>query len=135
MIWLKFLHLLIVPILVVVAPVHHHPVHHPYVQPKVTLHCRALEQLWIRNGGAPWAARQAASVAEGESRGQWWPEDRDKNGSVDRGLWQINSLWGSRLSTLNNDANARAAIVISHNGTDWWPWISFDEHRDTSCGT
>ena len=38
------------------------------------------------------------------------------NGTVDRGYWQINSVHGS-LSTYGAAGNARAAVLISGNGT------------------
>jgi hypothetical protein len=42
----------------------------------------------------------------------------------DFGLWQINASNGS-LATLNPYENARSAIVLSHDGTDWDPWTTY----------
>lgn len=83
-----------------------------------------LQQIWIRNGGSPATARIAAAVAMGESSGDPQATNRNTDGSVDRGLWQINSVHGG-LSTYDVDANARAAIQISNKGTNWKPWVAF----------
>ena len=83
-----------------------------------------LEQLWVDQGGSRAAADMAAAIAQAESGGDPNAVDYDSNGSVDRGLWQINSVHGS-LSTFDVDANARAAIELSSNGTDWEPWVTY----------
>jgi hypothetical protein len=66
----------------------------------------------------------AASIALAESGGN--PNainNNNPNGTIDRGLWQINSVHGSQ-STLDPLANARAAVAISHGGTNWRPWCT-----------
>ena len=52
------------------------------------------------------------------------PPSADGNGTVDRGYFQINSSHGS-LSTYGAYANARAAVLISSDGTDWTPWTTY----------
>jgi hypothetical protein len=89
-----------------------------------TLSCTQLEQLWEAAGGAPTAAFLAAEVARAESGGRQDATDNDGNGTVDRGYWQINSTWGA-LSTYDPLGNARAAVRISADGTDWSPWVTF----------
>jgi hypothetical protein len=89
-----------------------------------TYGCPGLEQLWEAEGGSPGAAATAASVAMAESSGDPGATNANSNGSTDRGLFQINSIWGG-LSTYDPAANARAAIQISHNGTDFSPWVTF----------
>ena len=42
----------------------------------------------------------------------------------DYGLWQINGSNGS-LATLNPYANAKSAIILSDNGTNWGPWTTY----------
>lgn len=84
-----------------------------------------LQQLWIQNGGSPSFAPIAAAVALAESGGN--PNAVSKanyDGSVDRGLWQINSIHGAK-STLDVTGNTRAAIIISSNGTNWNPWTVY----------
>ena len=89
-----------------------------------TLSCSGLEALWESAGGSPGTAFMAAEIATAESGGRQYATDADGNGSVDRGYWQINSIWGA-LSTYDAAGNARAAIQISHDGTDWGPWTTY----------
>lgn len=84
--------------------------------------CGQLESLWIDNGGNPSSAFIAAEIAEAESGGN----ATAISPTNDRGLWQINyPSHGPILATFNPDGNARAAIEISDNGTDWQPWTTF----------
>jgi Lysozyme like domain len=83
-----------------------------------------LEQLWIQNGGSVSAAPMAAAIAMAESGGNASATDNDPNGTVDRGLWQINSVNGA-LSTYDTNQNARAAIQLSDNGTNWNAWTTY----------
>lgn len=86
-----------------------------------TLGCGGLEALWRSAGGAAWAERTAAGIAMAESGGQQYA-----TGSVgERGYWQINPVNGSFLSTYNAYGNARAAVIMSHNGTNWSPWTTY----------
>lgn len=91
-----------------------------------------LQQLWIQAGGNPKYATFAAAVALAESGGNPKADPTNTNGSIDRGLWQINSIHGAQSS---NDpmTNARAAISISGNGTNWKPWCT--AWSDNACGT
>lgn len=82
-----------------------------------------LERLWTQAGGDPKYAPMAAAVAMAESGGNPNATNKNSNGSIDRGLWQINSVHGSQ-STYNSLANARGAIAISNNGTNWKPWCT-----------
>lgn len=83
-----------------------------------------LKNIWTRNGGDPKAAGMAAAIALGESGGNPNAVNRNTNGSIDRGLWQINSIHGDK-STFDVDGNAKSAIAISSNGTNWKPWTVF----------
>lgn len=89
-----------------------------------TLSCSGLEALWESAGGSHSAAFTAAEIAMAESAGQQYSTDNNTNGSTDRGYWQINSTWGA-LSTYSAAGNARAAVQISHDGTDWSPWVTY----------
>ena len=88
------------------------------------LDCSQLEALWESAGGSPGAAFMAAEIAEAESGGQQYAVNDNSNGTVDRGYWQINSSHGS-LSTFGAYDNARAAVLISGDGTDWTPWTTY----------
>lgn len=83
-----------------------------------------LEQLWVQAGGNPAVRNVAAAIAMAESGGRQDAWNVNKNGSVDRGYWQINSSHGSQ-STFDALGNARAAVAISANGTNWGPWVTF----------
>ncbi len=89
-----------------------------------TLNCSGLEALWQSAGGSPGAAFTAAEIAMAESSGQQYASNANTDGSTDRGYWQINSIHGS-LSTYDALGNAKAAVIISHDGTVWSPWVTY----------
>jgi Lysozyme like domain len=89
-----------------------------------TLDCAGLERLWESAGGSRSAAFMAAEIAMAESSGRQYASLNNTNGTTDRGYWQINSVHGA-LSTYDAAGNARAAVLISGNGTNWGPWVTF----------
>ncbi|MGH3186841.1 MAG: LysM peptidoglycan-binding domain-containing protein [Streptosporangiaceae bacterium] len=94
------------------------------VTPTTTLHgtlgCAGLEELWEDAGGSHGEAFMAAEIAMAESSGQQFA-----TGTVgERGYWQINPNHGS-LSTYDPLGNAKAAVIISDDGTNWTPWTTF----------
>lgn len=98
-----------------------------------TLSCSQLESLWEAAGGSPSAAFMAAEIARAESGGQVNSVNYNTNGTVDRGLWQVNSIWGAE-STFDRMGNARAAVSISGDGTNWGPWVTFQRGmEDGQC--
>ena len=85
-----------------------------------TLGCSGLERLWDSAGGNPHDAFMAAEIAMAESGGNQYalsPTD-------DYGYWQINASNGS-LATFSAYGNARSAIILSDNGTNWSPWTTY----------
>jgi hypothetical protein len=44
----------------------------------------------------------------------------------ERGYWQINPVNGA-LSTYNAYGNARSAVIMSRNGTNWYPWTTWSD--------
>jgi len=85
-----------------------------------TLGCSGLEQLWESAGGNPADAFMAAEIAMAESGGNQYalsPTD-------DYGYWQINASNGS-LATYDAYGNARSAIILSDDGTNWNPWTTY----------
>jgi LysM repeat protein len=85
-----------------------------------TLGCSGLEQLWDAAGGNPSHAFMAAEIAMAESGGNQYalsPTD-------DYGYWQINASNGA-LATFDAFGNARAAITLSQDGTNWAPWTTY----------
>jgi hypothetical protein len=85
-----------------------------------TLSCSGLEQLWTSAGGNPSDAFMAAEIAEAESGGNQYalsPTD-------DYGYWQINASNGA-LATFNASGNARSAITLSDDGSNWNAWTTY----------
>ena len=85
-----------------------------------TLSCGGLEALWRSAGGSARTEVTAASIAKAESGGRQYA-----TGAVgERGYWQIHPIHGA-LSTYNAYGNARAAVILSNNGKNWWPWTTW----------
>jgi LysM repeat protein len=82
--------------------------------------CSGLEQIWEQAGGSSSVALMAAEIAMAESGGN--PDAISP--TDDYGLWQINASNGS-LATLNPLQNARSAIDLSQDGTNWGPWTTY----------
>jgi Lysozyme like domain/LysM domain len=85
-----------------------------------TLSCSGLEQLWTSAGGNSADAFMAAEIAEAESGGNQYalsPTD-------DYGYWQINASNGA-LATYNAYGNARSAITLSDDGSNWNAWTTY----------
>lgn len=85
-----------------------------------TLGCGGLEALWIAAGGRQSAAFIAAEIAMAESGGRQYAHGPTN----DFGYWQINGVHGAQ-ATYNPLGNARAAVSISGDGTNWNPWTTY----------
>lgn len=83
-----------------------------------------IQNLWTTAGGSAAVSNLAAAVALAESGGNPDAKNVNSNGSIDRGLWQINSIHG-KLSTFDPMGNARAAVKISSGGRNWRPWVAY----------
>jgi hypothetical protein len=90
--------------------------------------CQCLENLWESAGGSSSEAFMAAEIAMAESSGDQYDTNKNTNGTVDRGYWQINSVHGA-LSTFDAYANARSAVIISQDGTNWYPWTTYNQNK------
>lgn len=99
---------------------------------QVTFTYAQLEGLWINGGGSKQTAAMAAAIAMAESGGNSQASNTNSNGSIDRGLWQINSTNGAG-SSFDIMTNVRTAITMSNNGTNWRPWCT--AYSDGACGT
>jgi len=86
--------------------------------------CSALEQLWDSAGGNSADAFMAAEIAMAESGG----DPNAISPTDDFGLWQINASNGS-LATLDPYENARSAIILSDDGTNWGAWTTYTSGR------
>ena len=85
------------------------------------LGCSGLEALWESAGGSHAEAFIAAEIAMAESGGRQYAYSPTN----DYGYWQINGSHGPALATFNAYGNARAAVIISGNGTNWYPWTTY----------
>lgn len=91
--------------------------------------------VWLRNGGASSHIVVAVAVSLAESGG-----DTDAiSVSNDYGLWQINKInfpaQGLNTVTARDpDRNARVAIRMSGNGTNWGAWCTCYTHPKGQCG-
>jgi LysM repeat protein len=86
-----------------------------------TLSCSGLETLWEDAGGSHAEALMAAEIAMAESGGNQYA----LSPTNDYGYWQINGSHGPAEATFSPIANAQAAIAISGNGSDWYPWTTY----------
>jgi LysM repeat protein len=82
--------------------------------------CSALESLWDEAGGNSADAFMAAEIATAESGGN----PNAISPTDDYGLWQINASNGD-LATLNPFDNAKSAIILSDDGSNWDAWTTF----------
>ena len=73
------------------------------------------------------------AIAWAESKGDYKIQSPpNSNGTVDQGLWQINSpLHDGKLpgqDRFNPSVNAQLMMIISSNGTNWQPWSTWSYH-------
>jgi hypothetical protein len=75
----------------------------------------------------------ATAVALAESGGETTATNRNTNGSIDYGLWQINTVHGSLLSQgdkFNPADNAKMAYTVWNGaGRKWSPWSAYNNQR------
>ena len=94
----------------------------------------SLAQLWINAGGAPSLANTMAAIAMAESSGQIDATHTNNNGSVDRGLWQINSVHSQYdANQLVTDPlyNAQAAVAIEKT-SGLGAWSTYNDQSYTA---
>ena len=74
----------------------------------------------------------AIAVALAESGGDPLATDHDTNGTVDRGLWQINSVHRAYSAACDYDpaCAAQAAYQISDAGHDWSAWVTYQRGEE-----
>jgi Lysozyme like domain/Repeat of unknown function (DUF346) len=75
------------------------------------------------------AVALAESGCNPSARGVNPPTSGCPNGSVDRGLWQINNCYHAEVSdacAYDAQCNANAAYRISSGGTNWTPWSTYN---------
>lgn len=90
-----------------------------------------VENIWIQAGGNPQAAAMAAAVADASSGFDPSITRTNPDGTTSVGLWLIPKN-GQPPGSTDPMANARAAIQMSNNGTDWQQWCV--AWSDNNCG-
>jgi Lysozyme like domain len=90
-----------------------------------------VENAWIQAGGNPQAAAMAAAVADASSGLNPATSRTNPDGTVSIGLWLIPQN-GTPPGSTDPVANARAAVQLSGNGTDWSQWCV--TWSDNNCG-
>jgi hypothetical protein len=88
------------------------------------LSCAGLARLWDSAGGDPSRSFMASEIAMAESGGNQYATHDDSDGSVDEGFWQVNTVNGA-YATYSALGNAESAVALSHDGTDWEPWVTY----------
>lgn len=92
----------------------------------MTYSASQLEHLWIQAGGSPDKARVAAAIALAESSGRATVTSNNPDKGQNVGLWQIDTTNGYTNLT-DPLSNARAAVKLSRNGTNWSDWQTYTE--------
>lgn len=89
-------------------------------------------QLARKNLSNPAAALTATAIALAESGGSATATNtKNTDGSIDTGLWQINSIHKRDHPTWtvpwlqNPSNNAKAMAIVSSNGSNWSPWVKY----------
>lgn len=92
-----------------------------------TLTASQIKQVAQKAGFTADQAVVATAIALAESGGRTNATNTDSNGTVDRGLWQINSVHQQFTASKLFDPlyNAQAAYQVSNSGTNWLPWVTF----------
>lgn len=95
--------------------------------PAVPADCNAVKQY-------DWDIRTAYAICMAESRGNPEATGYNQDGSVDRGLMQVNSIHsdmvsGNLTALYTPIVNIKIAYSLSKGGTDWTPWSTFNNGK------
>ncbi len=69
---------------------------------------------------------RAVAITGAESSRYQYAYLVNTNCSIDRGLWQINSGYWGAYSSYAQSTNAHGMYVISSHGTNWHPWVTYN---------
>lgn len=69
---------------------------------------------------------RAVAITGAESSRYQYAYLVNTNCSIDRGLWQINSGYWKAYSSYSQSTNAHGMYVISSHGTNWHPWVTYN---------
>ncbi|HWV46337.1 MAG TPA: transglycosylase SLT domain-containing protein [Nitrospira sp.] len=84
-----------------------------------------LEALWIQAGGDRASAPIMAAIALAESSGIPTNTNKNTDGTIDRGLWQINSSNVDSVTMFDPMANAKEAVKLKNNGQGLRNWVTY----------
>ena len=89
---------------------------------------KQLENIWTKNGGDKKLAPIMAAIALAESGGRTTAHHTNSDGTVDQGLWQINSsnyrlYKGKNIYGVNE--NAHVAIRLANHGKGLGNWTTY----------
>lgn len=101
----------------------------PHPAPSGVLSANEVAGLALAAGFTGDAVDIAVAVAHAESSFRLAAVNHNTNGTIDRGLWQINSVHSQyNGNQLLSDGlyNAKAAYQISSGGKDWHPWTTYN---------
>lgn len=90
-----------------------------------------VKDIWVQAGGNPRAADMAAAVADASSGLNPGSTVSNPDGTQSIGLWLI-PINGRPPGSTDPLTNARAAVALSHNGTNWCSWCV--AWSDNQCG-
>lgn len=84
--------------------------------------------------GYDWNTDVAYAVCMAESTGNPDATGYNTNGTIDRGLMQVNSIHsdmvGGDVAALYDPAtNIKIAYALSRGGTDWTPWSAYNSGK------
>lgn len=94
-----------------------------------------IRNIWLDNGGSSAGANIATGVALAESGG----DTRAISPASDYGVWQINAIHFGTVGINSGNwsdpnVNARAAIALSANGSNWAAWCTCWLNPGQDCG-
>jgi len=86
---------------------------------------KQIENIWVKNGGSKKLAPVMAAIALAESGGYTQAKHKNSNGTIDQGLWQINSsnyklYKGHNIYDVNVNAHAAKRLAEGGNGLGNW---------------
>lgn len=96
----------------------------PITPPALPTDCNAVD-------GYDWNTKIAYAICMAESRGDPSATGYNTDGTIDRGLMQVNSihadLVNGNLAALYTPAvNIKIAYSLSHQGTNWTAWSTYN---------
>ncbi|MGH6642881.1 MAG: tape measure protein, partial [Bradyrhizobium sp.] len=91
---------------------------------------RAIKDYWLGGGGSSKFSRRMTAIALAESGGNTKSLNHNSNGTIDEGLWQINSVHGFK-GMMNPKKNAIAARkILASQGLGAWVVYNTGKYKE-----